>query len=40
LAFEHLGFAYLCADSGLVRAKAHEATITLARAFFTAKLLR
>jgi predicted dienelactone hydrolase len=32
--------AYLCADSGPVRAKAHEAAITLARAFFTAKLMR
>jgi predicted dienelactone hydrolase len=32
--------AYLCADSGPVRAKAHEAAITLARAFFAAKLVR
>ena len=32
--------AFLCADSGPVRAKAHEATITLARAFFTATLVR
>ena len=31
---------YLCADSGPVRAKAHEAAIALARDFFTAKVVR